>query len=177
MSAVLAVPDLIARAATDLAAIGSTLDATHLAAAPATLAVLPAAADEVSTAVAHLFSQTAQAFQTAAGQAVAFHDQFVQHLGAGAAAYAGAEIANANLLQPLEALVSPISGAFGALRDQVAPVFNAVLRPVLDVVAGLRSDFLSLWVNTVIPLVGISLFIGFLLIAAFFIGITQLISS
>ncbi len=74
MSAVIAVPELMAGAATDLASIGSTLNAAHLTAAPPTLAVLPAAADEVSTAVAHLFSQHAQDYQALAGQATAFHD-------------------------------------------------------------------------------------------------------
>ncbi|MGA7055357.1 MAG: PE family protein, partial [Mycobacterium sp.] len=47
-------------AATDLANIGSTVNAAHMAAATPTVAVIPAAADEVSSSIAHLFSQHAQ---------------------------------------------------------------------------------------------------------------------
>ena len=102
MPYVIAAPEMIAAAATDLATIGSTLSAAHTAAAP-TLAVMPAAADEVSASVAHLFSQHAHDYQALAGQATAFHEQFVQHLTASAGSYARAEAANASMLQPLNA--------------------------------------------------------------------------
>jgi TorA maturation chaperone TorD len=59
------------------------------AAAP-TLAVLPAAADEVSASVAHLFSQRAADYQAQAAQA-AFQEQFVQNLTASAGPYASIE--------------------------------------------------------------------------------------
>ena len=45
MSAVIAAPEVIEAAATDVAAIGSALNAAHLTAAAPTVAVLPAAAD------------------------------------------------------------------------------------------------------------------------------------
>ncbi|HWS93014.1 MAG TPA: PE family protein, partial [Mycobacterium sp.] len=48
MSSVIAAPELINTAATDLANIGSNLSAAHTAAAAPTTAVIPAAADEVS---------------------------------------------------------------------------------------------------------------------------------
>jgi len=67
MSAVIAAPEVMTSAATDLVTIGSTLSAAHLTAAPPTLSVLPAASDEVSTAVAHLFSEHAQDYQALAG--------------------------------------------------------------------------------------------------------------
>ena len=60
MSHVSVAPDMVTAAAADLRSIGSTLDAAHLATARATLAVAPAAADEVSASVAHLFSGHAQ---------------------------------------------------------------------------------------------------------------------
>lgn len=63
MSAVIAVPELMAEAATDLATIGSTLTAARLAAARPTVAVLPAAADEVSVSIARMFSLHAQDYQ------------------------------------------------------------------------------------------------------------------
>jgi len=60
-----------------------------------------AAGDEVSAAVASLFSGHGQAFQALGAQAAAFHDQFVQALNAGAGAYASTEAASAGPLQTL----------------------------------------------------------------------------
>ena len=57
MSYVIAAPEMMTSAATDLATIGSTLSAAHMTAALPTAAVIPAAADEVSASIAHLFSQ------------------------------------------------------------------------------------------------------------------------
>jgi hypothetical protein len=99
MSAVIAVPELMAQAATDLATIGDTLSAAHLTAAVPTVAVLPAAADEVSTGIAHLFSGYGQEYQKLAGEVAASYEQFAQHLTASAGAYAGAEDAIAAFLQ------------------------------------------------------------------------------
>jgi hypothetical protein len=45
MSVLIAAPETIAAASTDLAGIGSTLSAAHMAAAVPTVAVVPAAAD------------------------------------------------------------------------------------------------------------------------------------
>jgi hypothetical protein len=56
MSYVIADPEIMTSAASDLARIGSDLSAAHAAAATRTLAVIPAAADEVSTGIAQLFS-------------------------------------------------------------------------------------------------------------------------
>ena len=100
MSSVIAAPELIEAAATDLATIGSNVSAAHMAAAAPTAAVMPAAADEVSVSIAHLFSLHAQDFQGLAGQAAAFHEQFVQHLTASARSYASAEAASGWSLHP-----------------------------------------------------------------------------
>ncbi len=94
MSDVTAVPEAIAAAATDVAAVGSTVDAAHMAAAASTVAVVPAAADEVSAGIANLFSGFAKEYQALAGQASAFQQQFVQHLHASAGSYTAAEAAN-----------------------------------------------------------------------------------
>jgi len=59
---------MMATAATDLATIGSTLGAAHTQAAAPTLAVMPAAADEVSAGVAQLFSRHAQDYHALAGR-------------------------------------------------------------------------------------------------------------
>ena len=100
MSYVIAAPEMMTAAATDLAGIGSTLSVAHLVAASPTAAVIPAAADEVSASIAHLFSQYGGGFQALAGKAAAFHDQFVRTLKASASAYTSAEVANAALLKP-----------------------------------------------------------------------------
>lgn len=110
MPGVIAAPEVMASAATDLATIVSNVSAAHAAAALPTAAVLSAAKDEVSTGVAHVFSQYGLDYQALAGQATAFHDQFVQHLSASAKAYAGAEAGNVASLQPLNAVADSIGG-------------------------------------------------------------------
>lgn len=56
MSFVIAQPEMIAAAAGELASIRSAINAANAAAAAQTTGVMSAAADEVSTAVAALFS-------------------------------------------------------------------------------------------------------------------------
>ena len=94
MSFVVAVPEALGTAATDLASLGSTLNAANAAAAAPTTGILAAAEDEVSAAIAELFSARARAYQALSAQAAAFHDQFVQALTAGARSYVSAEAAN-----------------------------------------------------------------------------------
>jgi hypothetical protein len=65
--------------------------------------VIPAAADEVSAGIAHLFSRYAGGYQALAGQASAFHQQFVQQVNASARSYAATEAGNAASLRPLNA--------------------------------------------------------------------------
>ncbi len=97
MSFVIAVPEVVA-AASDLAGLGSTISAANAAAAPTT-GIVAAAEDDVSAAIAALFSGHGQAYQALSAQVAAFHDQFVQVLTAGARSYAGAEAANASAMQ------------------------------------------------------------------------------
>ena len=65
MSFVIATPEFVTAAATDLANIGSTLSAANAAAAAPTTGVLAAAEDEVSAAIAALFSGHGQALSGA----------------------------------------------------------------------------------------------------------------
>jgi hypothetical protein len=123
MSSVIAAPRLITAAATDLRNIRSSLSATNAAAAPPTTGILAAAEDEVSAAVASLFSGHGQAFQALSARAAAFHNQFVQALNGAEGAYAAAEAANAS---PLAAVVS------GAQSLAVfSPVAAATGRPLV----------------------------------------------
>ncbi|WP_079010074.1 PE family protein, partial [Mycobacterium tuberculosis] len=95
MSFVVTIPEALAAVATDLAGIGSTIGTANAAAAVPTTTVLAAAADEVSAAMAALFSGHAQAYQALSAQAALFHEQFVRALTAGAGSYAAAEAASA----------------------------------------------------------------------------------
>lgn len=159
MSSVIATPDLIAAAATDLAAIGSTVSAAHMTAAAPTVAVIPAAADEVSAGIAHVFSVHAQDYQGLAGQAAAFHEQFVQHLTASARSYASAEAANAAVLQPSNANAGSFVGAIvGTFLDQLFNLVSAVLGQSLN----LLVSFLNLLFGLItLPLAIVGQLIGF----------------
>jgi len=127
MSYVIAAPEIMTAAAADLETLGSTLSAAHQAAAPSTLAVIPAAADEVSASIAHLFSAHAHDYQALAGRAAVSYEQFVQHLTASARSFASAEAANVALLQPLAASATSIGSAIGAFWDQLVNLFNAAV--------------------------------------------------
>ncbi|MCQ4364975.1 PE family protein, partial [Mycobacterium gordonae] len=135
MSYVFAVPESVGSAATDMARIGSILRTAHAEAAASTTSVLGAAADEVSAAMAELFSRYGREYQTLSAQVWAYHDQFAAALTGAGVAYATAEAANTN---PLEAFTQ------GVLNAINAPT-NALLgRPLLgngaDGAAGTGQD-------------------------------------
>jgi hypothetical protein len=136
VSYVIAAPEMMASAATDLATIGSNLGAAHTAAAARTVAVLPAAADEVSASIAHLFSAHAQEYHALAGRAAAFQEQFVQHLTASAGSFAHAETANTALLQPLAASAGSIGSTIGAFWDQLVNLFNTAVGQLSTLLTG-----------------------------------------
>jgi hypothetical protein len=92
MSLVIATPDVMAAAATDLANICSTIRAADAAAAFPTTAVLAAGADEVSAAITSLFNAHAQGFQALSAQAARFHAQFVQALNSAGSSYAAGRV-------------------------------------------------------------------------------------
>ncbi len=87
MSFVIAAPEFIAAAASDLASLGSTIATANTAAAANTTALLAAGADEVSAAIAGVFGAHGQAYQALSAQATAFHAQFVQALTSGGGAH------------------------------------------------------------------------------------------
>ncbi|MBW0019478.1 MAG: PE family protein, partial [Mycobacterium sp.] len=111
MSLLVATPETMSAAATDLAGIGSALTEANTAAAAAT-GPLPAAADEVSAAIAALFGDYANAYQAFNARAAAFHQQFVQTLNAGVGAYTAAESTNAEQVL-LDAVNAPTQALFG----------------------------------------------------------------
>src|SRR5262249_46629190 len=99
MSYVIAAPEMLAAAAAHVAGIGSSLSEANAAAATQTTGILAAAEDEVSAAIAALFSAHGQGFQALGTQAAAFHAQFLQALNAGAGSYASAEAGNLAALE------------------------------------------------------------------------------
>src|SRR5689334_924083 len=101
MSFVTAVPHYLTTAASNLGNIASAIGAANGAAAGPTSVLMAAGGDEVSAAVAAIFSEHAQAYQAVSTGAAEFHQRFVQLLTTGAGSYASAEAANANPLQNL----------------------------------------------------------------------------
>jgi PE family len=95
MSFVIAQPELLALAASQLDGIGTVMTAQNAVAAASTTAVMPAAADEVSALTATQFGAYAAMYQAVGAQAAVVHEMFVRTLGASAGSYAATEVANA----------------------------------------------------------------------------------
>ncbi|BBZ40179.1 hypothetical protein MCNS_32420 [Mycobacterium conspicuum] len=102
MSYVVTAPEWIESAAAELKSMSAELDAAHASVTASTTGLVPAGADEVSTAVTALFAEYGKEFQKLGTQASAFHQQFVQALSSGAGAYAATEAANVSSLRTLE---------------------------------------------------------------------------
>ncbi|OBI15632.1 hypothetical protein A5712_28045 [Mycobacterium sp. E2327] len=137
-------------------------------AATPTLAVLPPAADEISTGVAQLFAQHARGYQALAGQAAAFHDQFVQHLTAGAGAYATGEAANVALLAPF----TDIAGSIGAIGG-LPGLFNTVGSQLLNTIGAFRGAL----VTALTPVLAVTAFIAIIAIIVAAVLIVQLLNG
>ncbi|MGB9228042.1 PE family protein, partial [Mycobacterium sp.] len=114
MAFVITAPSLLQAAATDLVHVGSAINTANGAAAGATTQIASAGADEISAAIAALFSGHAQEYQQLSAQVAAFHDQFVGTLNAASGSYAAAEATNVNPLQSLLDVVNaPTMAALG----------------------------------------------------------------
>ena len=98
MPYMISTPDALAATAANIAEIGSRLSAASAAATVSTTRVTPAAADEVSAAIATLFGSYGHEYRALIAQAAAFHAQFERAMTAGAALYANAEAAHASRL-------------------------------------------------------------------------------
>jgi hypothetical protein len=121
MSYLIATPEIVSTAATDLAGIASNLGAANSAATASTTEVLPAALDEVSAEIAALFDAHGQAFQAASAQAAAFHEQFVQLINAGMTAYTTAEN---NVVQTLTGAAATSAQGLTPLSGAANPAFS-----------------------------------------------------
>ena len=143
MSNLITAPEMMTSAATDLATIDSNLSAAHTAAAAQTTGLLAAADDEVSTAIAALFSAHGQGFHRLSAQAAAFHNQFVQALNVGADSYASAEAQAVNTLTNIFAApaITPVPATgnptFTGTPSLLTRLEEAVLLPLI-------KDFMNL---------------------------------
>ncbi len=99
MSFVVTAPPVLASAASDLGGIASMISEANAMAAVRTTALAPAAADEVSAAIAALFSSYARDYQTLSVQVTAFHVQFAQTLTNAGQLYAVVDVGNGVLLK------------------------------------------------------------------------------
>ncbi|MEZ0354319.1 PE family protein [Mycobacterium sp. pR1184] len=94
MSFVNVQPAALAGAASQLGAIGASMDSQRAAAAGPTAGVVPAAADEVSAIVAAQFTMHAQLYRSISAQGAAVHEMLVSAFAASAESYAATEAAN-----------------------------------------------------------------------------------
>lgn len=117
MSFVTVVPESVEQAVGQLENIGSALSAANATAAASTTRVVPAAGDEVSAAIASLFSSHAQAYQALNAQAEAFRTEFTNLLNAGAGSYISTEIANAHAAAASGVTVQSIFGDIVSLLN------------------------------------------------------------
>ena len=127
MSYVVALPEMMSAAATDVASIGSVVATANRGVAGATTGVLAAAEDEVSLAIAGLFSAHGQGYQALSAQAAAFHERFVQALTGASGAYAAAEAANASPLAAFEQAVLGVQQEIQQIPTTLAAGFSQEL--------------------------------------------------
>ena len=132
------IPQALTSAAGDLSALGSSLAEANTLAAASTTDVVPAAADEVSAAIAELFSGHGAWWQQLAAQAARFQQEFIQTLAAAANTYSGAEAAN----------TAAVGLGENILSLQTGPGFAATLSSSVPV------DLLLRLTNTGLPIVG-----------------------
>jgi uncharacterized phage infection (PIP) family protein YhgE len=118
MSFVSVAPEQIESAAHDLAGLRSALGESYAAATAPTTAIVAAAEDEVSTAIASTFGAFGREFHAISAQATQFHDEFLNVLNTGAGAYLSTEVANAKS-ELLSAVAAPAKAA-GATQPTTA---------------------------------------------------------
>jgi len=109
------VPDALAAAAADVAAIGSGISAAQASAAAATTVVSPAALDEVSIAVSTAFSEFGTQLQALTTQLTAFQAQLAQGVNEAQAAYLAVEQLNTTSFQTA---VAEASGSSAPPRSE-----------------------------------------------------------
>jgi triacylglycerol lipase len=145
VSYVVALPEMMSAASTEVASIGSVVATANQSVASATTGVLAAAEDEVSAAIAAFFSAHGQGYQALSAQATAFQQQFVQTLSGAAGAYAAAEAANVSPLAALEQALLGVGQEIQQIPTTLAGGFSSLL-------SSPSSPLLALFASNVPPL-------------------------
>jgi triacylglycerol lipase len=135
VSYVVALPEVMSAAATNVTSIGSVVATANQDVARATTGVLAAAEDEVSAAIAAIFSAHGQGYQALSSQAAAFHERFVQALTGATGAYAAAEAAGAAPLAAFEQAVLGIQQIPTALANGLGSLISSPSSPLLALFA------------------------------------------
>jgi triacylglycerol lipase len=149
VSYVLALPEIMSAVATNVASIGSLVATANQGVAGATTGVLAAAEDEVSVAIAALFSAHGRGYQALSSQAAAFHGRFAQALTGAAGAYAAAEAANASPLATFEEALLGVQQEVQQIPTTLAAGFSNELNSLF---ADPGSPLLALFASDIPPL-------------------------
>lgn len=135
MSYVVALPELMSAAATDVSSIGSAVATANQGVAAVTTAVLAAAEDEVSGAIAALFSAHGEGYQVLSAQVAVYQARFTQALAGAAGAYASAEAASAAPLAAFEQAVLGVQQIPTNLAAGFASLTSIQGSPLLALIA------------------------------------------
>jgi triacylglycerol lipase len=145
VSYVVALPEVMSAAATNVASIGSVVATANQDVAGATTGVLAAAEDEVSAAIAAMFSAHGQGYQALSSQAAAIHERFVQALTGATGAYAAAEAAGAAPLATFEQAVLGV-------QHSIQQIPTALANGVGSLISSPSSPLLALFASDIPPL-------------------------
>ena len=119
MSYVIAMPEFLSAAATDLASIGSAISTGSAVAAGPTTGLLATAGDEVSAAITALFSDHAREYQAISAQIEQFHQRFVAASTNATQMYAATEDASASPLADLSPVQLLSGGGAAGSADAI----------------------------------------------------------
>jgi hypothetical protein len=127
MSFVTTQPEELMAAASTLQTVGTAMASQNAAAAPPTIDVIPAAADEVSALQATQFAAYGHLYQSVSAQATAIHQMLVHTLGTSAGSYGETEAANqtATSSTSLSGLLGSLTGGSGATSGAAIPASTA----------------------------------------------------
>src|ERR1700738_1781909 len=128
-------PEWLTAAAADASEVASAIGTANAAAVAPTTGVLAAAEDEVSAAIAAMFSAHGQGYQALSSQAAAFHERFVQALTGATGAYAAAEAAGAAPLAAFEQAVLGVQQIPTALANGLVSLISSPSSPLLALFA------------------------------------------
>ncbi len=135
------IPQQLLDAAGDLENLGTSVEEATFAAAGPTTSMLSAGADQVSTAIAELFSTHGRWYQALAGQARNFHTAFTQTMAAAGNSYYNAEVLCAeqllwNAVGRLEQPLIPLLEYFGYKPTPPIPPVPTNINPIGLILGG-----------------------------------------